>query len=173
MTNRKLILPMVIALCLLIGGLAYMSVAFFGNPTTVAARFLYAAIEGDEITAREYMSSSLKAAVQQECDGGNVTSCIDWLIPDEWGSPLAIRFVFGSGSNQSELYYGFWPVPAPVSMVISLGSENGKEVVTGWRGFILSEGENPDMDLLEGDNLVNQFPRIDFTGVTEDLNRNR
>lgn len=77
------------------------------------------------------------------------------------GNWKEIVFVFGSpnaDNTVSELYYAFWGnLSAPVSIVLTYTKANDRKMVVGWRGFIISEGENADSHLLSGDRCDNEF----------------
>jgi hypothetical protein len=118
---------------------------------------LSALLRGEEVKVAEYMSSDLRAYVREHCPEGKALRCLQSVVSPEWGEFREALFGVGDGNLNTELYYAFWS-ESTVVIVLMTGHENGKRVVTGWRGFVPAEGEDRDAELLVGKRLDNQFP---------------
>jgi hypothetical protein len=128
---------------------------------TTIGDFLNNALSGHEQPAFAALSDEMQGIVKSRCPNGTVTGCINNLVSPEWGQLSEVRFVIGvtiSQSSNAELYYTFWSGSStPISIVLITEVVNGREVINGWRGFILSEGEDPDSDLVRGKRHDNEL----------------
>ncbi|MCZ7545225.1 MAG: hypothetical protein M5R40_17630 [Anaerolineae bacterium] len=123
--------------------------------------FLTELLEGREDAALDYLGLGLRGAVHSECPNGSLMSCVEQVIPAQWGDIEEILFVVGSGSRNTLLFHTRWGNLdyGVVSIVLIMDEEHGKWVVEGWRGFVLSEGEEADSQLLRGIRHDNEFPK--------------
>lgn len=125
------------------------------NPKTA---FLTALLTGDEQTARHYISPELQTAAETQCPGGQITACAANLISPTWGDFEVVTFIFGSASPAAELFYASYSERWEPIAIVLLHDPKNENMVTGWRGFVISEGENSDSELLRGQRTDNQFP---------------
>jgi hypothetical protein len=128
---------------------------------TTTHDFLNDALWGREEPAFAALSQEMQQIVKSNCPNGTVTGCINDLVSPEWGQLSEERFVIGvtiSQSSNAELYYTFWSgLSRPVSIVLITEKENGRKVINGWRGFVLSEGEGADSRLMRGQSRDNEL----------------
>jgi hypothetical protein len=63
------------------------------NPAFDAAvRFATAAGKGDDAAALPLLSDGLRDWVQENCEGGRPSACIQGYIPPEWGALVSVVF---------------------------------------------------------------------------------
>lgn len=63
------------------------------NPAfEVAVQFANAAGKGDDASALPLLSDDLRAWVQENCEGGRPSACVQGYIPPEWGKLLSAVF---------------------------------------------------------------------------------
>lgn len=121
--------------------------------------FIKAMLDGNNLGAEHYMADSLQESIINHCPDRLLSSCIDELVQESWGDYSEIYFAIGSGSRNTTLYHIFWHnLERPMSLVILHEEIDGQDLVVGWRGFIVSEGETEDALILRGDRTDNQFP---------------
>ena len=152
--NHKLMATTISLLLLL--GLVYvlrLSTSMFGDDP-----FLTTLLHGDDSLNTKYLSGEFQQYISQHCPDGKAFACIKNLVSPDWGTLEAVKFGVGSGSAKSELYYSIWSNNKNIVIVLLFSEENGRQVYTGWRGFIPSEGEDRDAALLNGQRQDNAFP---------------
>ncbi|MBA3869504.1 MAG: hypothetical protein H0X30_10145 [Anaerolineae bacterium] len=121
---------------------------------------LTALLHGDDSLNAKYLSIDFQQYISQHCPDGRASACIQSLVSPDWGKPVSVKFGIGSGSAKSELYYSGWSNNQSIVIVLLFDEENGRQVYTGWRGFVPSEGENRDAELLGGQRHDNEFPPV-------------
>ncbi len=158
--KRALIITALIV-CLAVAYFIWLSAHFFGDDP-----FLTALLKGDDSLNAQYLSTDFQEYISQHCPDGKASGCIRQLVPPEWGELTGVKFSFGSPSSPttgSVIYYSWWKNTDPIVIVLLTAEENGRQVYTGWRGFVPAEDENRDAELLRGQRRDNQFPPS-FTG---------
>jgi hypothetical protein len=141
-----------IGLILLLASVYYV---WLGSQLFSDDPFLTALLRGDDSLNDQYLSSEFQQYISQNCPDGEASACIR-LISSNWGELTSVKF--GVGSPNGILFYSWWSNSKPIVIVLLIGEENGHQVYTGWRGFIPSEGENRDAELLQGQRQDNAFP---------------
>lgn len=126
--------------------------------TNAEINFLNDVLSGDDDAAFTNLSSDFQKLVRSHCPNSEVTGCIRRLISPDWGELKEIRFAIGSDRSSTQLFHTFWSCSSePISIVLITTEENGKRVINGWRGFIVSESEDADSQLLHGERHDNEF----------------
>ena len=161
--RRSLIYGCIIAIIAGFMGLYALTYPFLpwtGSPQyETAYTFLSALLNGESEDVLHLMSNNLEMYVQSECLNSSISGCLEELIDPSWGEFKEFYFTLGSGSRNTNLYSAFYTNSYfPVSIVLIMTEENGQWRVDGLRGFIISEGENADSQLLKGERTDNQFP---------------
>ncbi len=157
--NRRIVLPLMLAASII----AAIVFFFLPRPTSVTNGFINDALSDHEEPAFAALSDAMQGIVKSRCPNGKVTGCINNLVSPEWGQLRETHFAIGitiSDSSNAELYHTFWSsLSNPVSIVLITEEKNGRKVINGWRGFVLSEGEDADSDLVRGERHDNElFP---------------
>ncbi|MEZ4671395.1 MAG: hypothetical protein R3E39_26125 [Anaerolineae bacterium] len=134
------------------------------NPAfDIAVKFANAAGKGDDAAALPLLSPELRAWVQENCQGGRPSACVQNYIPPEWGKLVSAVFRRASpaGSN--------WNVDVITTYQWSAGASgacsyfrvepdrNGTWFITGWAGFIWC-GDGRSRDMESNPNTPNRVP---------------
>jgi hypothetical protein len=118
--------------------------------------FLRQLEQGNEEAAEEYVSAALLDQVRLTCTRGWLTGCYQDLTAQEWGGLREIVLAAVDSATGDELYHlRYTGLEQPVSVVVRLREIEGSRVVTGWRGWVISEGDAADAALLRGENAIN------------------
>jgi hypothetical protein len=151
-----------ILLVILVAVVVYPLMFGSRSDAQIAQSFLTELLEGDTEAAANYLSTDLKGIVADECPDSSVVRCVEGAISPAWGSLEEVYFGIGSGSGNTILFYTAWSNLSSqlVAVAIMMGMENNTWVVTGWRGFIVSQGEDFDSGFLRGTRHDNEFPPL-------------
>ena len=118
--------------------------------------FLRQLEQGNEEAAEEYVSAALLDQVRLTCTRGWLTGCYQDLVAQEWGGLREIVLAAADTASGDELYHlHYIRLEQPVSVILLVREIEGSRVVTGWRGWIISQGEAADAALLRGENVIN------------------
>ena len=133
----------------------------------VAGRFVSDLLNGNinEVTA--YLSSEAKIAARDTCPNNSPVGCVNQIIPIAWGKFESAELRYAEPLNattwstliltQWSNLKGFSGDFVPVVVTVKL--ENGRWVVTGWRGFTLAATNDDDQrGLVRGTIQTNEFP---------------
>lgn len=156
--RRKLLLLVLPALLIMA---VVICVLAFSNPWAAQTRgeiFIRHLLEGRELEVQGMAASSLISLAMTNCPDGQLHECAFTNLLPEWGGLSEIKFAIGSGQHNSELFHLFFTsIDTPISVVLFYSEGGANSAVVGWRGFVPSEGEDTDRDLLDGRLGVNQF----------------
>ncbi len=118
--------------------------------------FLRQLAQGNEDAAKEYVSASLLDQVRLSCTRGSLIGCYRDLVSEDWGRLGEIVLIDTDTATGDELYHlRFAQLERPVAVVLRVRQTAGGRVITGWRGWIASAGEEADRALLQGFEEVN------------------
>jgi hypothetical protein len=138
------------------------------SPLSLASRFLNALLDGRIEQATEYLSSDAKIAVKDTCQGSSLAGCVQPLISVSWGKYEGSEHRYSEPldeSTWSTLIYTLWSNLKEggsdfVPVVVTTKMENGRWVVTGWRGFTLAANSDAsEIHLVRGTSRINEFPK--------------
>ncbi|HUN08664.1 MAG TPA: hypothetical protein PLQ56_18800 [Aggregatilineales bacterium] len=156
--RRKLLLLVLPALLIMA---VVICVLAFSNPWAAQTRgemFILHLLAGRELEAHDMAASSLTSLAKTTCPDGKLHECATRNLLTDWGALREIRFAIGSAQYNSELFHLFFTgLDTPISVVLVYSDGGAKSAVEGWRGFVPSEGEETDRDLLDGRLDVNHF----------------
>jgi len=151
----------VILVCLFIGWLIFQE--FFGNrqpELSIAQAFISALLKGDN-AAQGYLHSDTIDIARGNCPGGTIIGCSTKIISPDWGQNHDITFAIGTHESgaTSVLFHTWWSnLNEPVSIVIVMEKESDRWVVRSWRGFVIRDDPEHDMQFLRGEAHYNEFP---------------
>lgn len=156
--RRKLLLLVLPALLIMAVGICVLT---FSNPWAAQTRgaiFIRHLLERRELEVQGMAAPSLTSLAKITCPDGELHECATRNLLPDWGALQWIAFAFGSAQHNSELYHLFFTgSDRPISVVLIYSEDGSNSAVVGWRGFVPSEGEDTDRDLLDGRLGVNQF----------------
>lgn len=113
------------------------------NPAFEAAvQFANAAGQGDDASALPLLSADLRDWVQENCEGGRPSACVQGYIPPEWGKLLSAVFrrAAPDGPNWNVDVIATYEKDTGASGVCSTfrveQTDDGQWRITGWAGFL-------------------------------------
>jgi hypothetical protein len=87
-----------------------------------------------------------------------IINCASAFLEPTWEEVRQIHFVIGNEYHNSMLYHVYFDdeiVPISIVLIYSNAQEGAR--IVGWRGFVISQGEDADKGLLNGSITTNSF----------------
>jgi hypothetical protein len=153
-SGRTLIIAGSVVISIVVVASILFAGAFFSQ-AGVAQNFLIQLFKNNERAAYDYLSTDFQIYARSECPTGRITGCVPLIVPEAWGDFEGITLIETDSAQGAQLFHGRWSgLDAPVAIVVLIREENGSQVISGLRGFVLAGGE-VDSALLRGERRDN------------------